>query len=106
VVLVGPIAEFHALQQLIRDVGAPRGVGQRRQPIEPGNQAILDGASLDLARPADDRRDPEAAFEDGTLGRAERRHAAVRPGEDFRTVVGGEDDNGVVGLADIPQVLQ
>ena len=43
---------------------------------------------------------------DGAFGGFERRHAAIGPGEDFRAVVGGEDDDGVVGFADVVQVLQ
>ena len=43
---------------------------------------------------------------DRALGALERRHAAVRPGEHLGAVVGGEDDDGVVGLADVVEVLQ
>ena len=38
---------------------------------------------------------------DGALGGLERRHAAIRPGEHLGAVVGGEDDDGIVGFADI-----
>ena len=61
-VLVGPVAELHALQQLVGDV---RVAGRRQQggePIEAGEDAVLDRARLDLARPADDGRRAEAAF--------------------------------------------
>src|SRR4029077_10042107 len=65
-----------------------------------------DRARLDVTRPAGDARHAEAAFADSTFGVLERRHAAVRPGEYFRAVVGAEDDNGVIGFADVVQVLQ
>ena len=86
--------------------GLPAAAAKRRQPVETGEDAVLDRARLNLARPADDGGHAEAAFEHGALGGAERRHAAVGPSEDFRAVVGGEDDDGVVGFADVVQVLQ
>ena len=51
-------------------------------------------------------RHAEAAFADGALGVLERRHAAIRPGEHLGAVVRGEDDDGVVGLADVVEVLE
>src|SRR5215475_8961379 len=105
-VLVGPFAELHALQQLIGDVGVARRSHQGGEPIEAGDDSVLDAARLDHARPANDRRHAEAALANGTLGVFERRHAAIRPGEYLRTVVRGEDDDGVVGLADVVEMLQ
>ena len=43
---------------------------------------------------------------DGALGGPERRHAAVRPGEDLGAVVGREDDDRVVGLADVVKLFE
>jgi hypothetical protein len=40
------------------------------------------------------------------LGGAEWRHAAIQPGEDFGPVVGGKDHDGVVGFADMVEVLE
>src|SRR6516225_6362219 len=59
-----------------------------------------------MARPTDDRRDTKAAFEAGALGAFEWSLAAIRPGEYLGSVVGGENDDGVVSLADVLQVLQ
>src|SRR6516165_5142049 len=78
-VLVGAVAELHALQQLIGDVRVAGRGHQGGQPIEAGEDAILDRARLDLARPADDRRHAEATLADGALGVLEWRHAAIRP---------------------------
>ena len=86
--------------------GLPAAAVERGEPVEAGEDAVLDRARLDLARPADDARHAEAAFVDRALGVLERRHAAVRPGEHLGAVVGGEDDDGVVGLADVVEVLQ
>src|SRR5215831_15689003 len=105
-VLVGPVAELHALQQLIGDVRVAGRGHQGRQPIEAGEDSVFDRARLDLARPADDCRHAEAALADGALGVLERRHAAIWPREYFRAIVRGEDDDGVVGLADVVEMLQ
>src|SRR5262249_2906602 len=104
-VLVGPVAELHALQRLIGDVRVTRCVHQGWQPSEAGKDSVRDGARLDLPRPGDHARLPEAAFADRAFGVLERSHAAIRPREYLRPVVRGEDDNGVVGLADIIEML-
>ena len=49
---------------------------------------------------------PEAPFEDCPFCRPERSHAAIGPSEHFRSIVSRKDHNGVVGLANIFQVLQ
>src|SRR5207342_568949 len=96
-VLVAPVAELHALEQLIGNVWISRSGHQCGEPIEAGENPVLDRAWLDLARPADHGRHAEATFTDGALGVLEWRHAAIRPREHFRTVVRREDDDGVVG---------
>ena len=67
-----------------------------REPVEPGDDAVLDLARRHLARPADDAGHAEAAFQRRPLAAGERRLAAVGPGEVLGAVVGGEDDDGVV----------
>src|SRR5262249_24403678 len=105
-VLVGPVAELHALQQLVGDVRVARRRHERGEPIEPGEYSVLDRARLDLARPADDARHAEAALADSALGVLERRHAAIRPSEHLGAIIRGEDDDGVVGLANVVEMLQ
>src|SRR6516162_1441249 len=100
-VFVFAIAEFDAFEELVGDVRIARGRAKSREPIEPGDDAVLDRARLDVSRPTSNARDAEAAFHDGAFRGAEGRHAAVGPGEDFSAVVGGEDDNRVVGFADV-----
>ena len=63
-------------------------------------------SGLDHAGPADERRHAEAAFQVGGLLAPERRGAAIGPGEDFGPVVGGVDDDGVVGDAEIVELLE
>src|SRR5205085_12484128 len=79
VVLVGPVAELHPLEELAGDVGVTRRSGQGGEPIQTGEDAILDRARLDLARPTGDAGHPETAFTYRAHGGLEGRHAAVRP---------------------------
>ena len=51
------------------------------------------------------RRSAEATFHDRALALRERRLSAVRPGEDFGAIVGGEDDDGVVVHAHVLELL-
>src|SRR5215475_3346601 len=104
-VLIGAVAKLHSLQELVRDVRVAGSGEQRRKPVERREDAVLHRAGLDLARPADDAGSTETALVGGPLGAFEWRHAAVRPSEDLGTVVGRKDQDGVVGLADIVQVL-
>ena len=85
--------------------GLPAAATKRREPVEPGDDAVLDLARRHLARPADHRRHAEAAFHDRALALRERRLSAVRPGEDLGAVVGGEDDDGVVVDAHVLELL-
>src|SRR5262245_25009348 len=105
-VLVGPVAELYAVQQLLGAVRIARCGHEGREPIEAGEDSVLDCARLDLARPTDDARYAEAALADRAFGVLERRHPTVRPSEHLRAVVRGEDDDGVVGLADIVEMFQ
>src|SRR5262249_60634400 len=82
-VLIGPVAELHAPEELLGDVRISRRSHQRGEPVEAGEDPVLDRAGLDPARPADDRRPAEATFADGTLGVAKSSHDAIRPCENF-----------------------
>ena len=67
----------------------------------------VDGlAGLDMAGPAHHRRDAEGALPVRVLLRAEGRGGGVGPGELVRAVVGGVDDDGVVGDAHVVERLQ
>ncbi len=105
-VLVRPAFQCRAFQELLPYIRVSCSGGERRQPIEAGEYPVLDRTRLDLARPADDARHPKATLENSALGRLEWGHATVRPSEDFRAVVGGEDDDRVVGFANVLQVFQ
>src|SRR4051812_22813139 len=80
--LVVAIAELLALLELLADVGIAGCRDQRREPVEPRDQAVLDLAGRHLAGPADHRRRAEAAFHHRALGLGERGLTAVRPGEE------------------------
>src|SRR5262249_24339900 len=100
------IAKLHALEQLIGDVGVARRGGQSGEPIEAGEDAVLDAAQLDVTRPANDGGNTEAAFTNGAFGGFEWCPAAIPPGENFGAVVGGENDDGIVSFTHVVQVLQ
>ena len=103
--LVGAVADLLALEQLVGDVGIAGRGDQGREPVEAGEDAVLDLAGRHLARPADDRRHAEAAFQRRALAAGERRLAAVGPGEVLGAVVGREHDDGVLIEAVVLQVL-
>src|SRR5262249_32643769 len=67
-VLIGPAVRVHALEQLPRDVGIAGRSRERRQPVEPREDAVLHRAGLDHAGPANDGRHSEAALIAGALG--------------------------------------
>src|SRR5262249_29096961 len=81
--LVATIAHLLAALQLAPDVRVAGRRHERREPIEPGDDAVLDLARGHLARPADHRRRAEAAFHDRALGLGEWGLSAIRPGEDL-----------------------
>src|ERR1700722_1087187 len=56
--------------------------------------------------PADHHRSAHAAFPGGQLAALERGGAAVREGDGLSAVVGGEDDNRVVGLPHVVDLLE
>jgi hypothetical protein len=68
VVFVGAVAQIRTFEELNLEVGVPGGVCKRRQPVETGEDLVLNGARLDLARPADDGGYPKATFITGAFG--------------------------------------
>ena len=63
-------------------------------------------ARLDLSWPADQLRNSVGAFPVGVLLAAERRGACVGPRVAVRAVVGGVDDDGVVGDAEVVEHVE
>src|SRR5262249_41844809 len=104
--LVVAAVQRHALEKLVGDVRIACRSDKRREPVEARDDAVLDRARFDLTGPANDGWHAEAAFIAGALGRLERGHAAVRPGEHLGTIVRREDDDGVVGFAHVVDVLE
>src|SRR5450432_980120 len=95
-ILVGPVAKLNTFEQLIVNVGIAGGGNKGGQPVQAGEQAVLDGVRRDVAGPAEQAGATEAAFVDSALAAKERRVAAIRPGEVLGAVVGCEYDDGVV----------
>ncbi len=95
-----------ALLQLVADVGVAGGGQQRRQPVVVLDDVVGDAARLDLSGPADQLRDAVGALPVGVLLAAERRGARVGPAVAVRSVVGGVDDDGVVGDAEFVEHVE
>src|SRR5262249_9768332 len=76
------------------------------QPVQRREHLGIKRAWLDDPRPTDDRGGPVTAFVSFALLALEWRHAAVRIRDRLGTIVGGEDDNRVVELADVFQLLE
>src|SRR5260370_737627 len=81
--LVGAVTDVLTLLELVDDVGVAGSGQEGREPVQPGDDAVLDLAGRHLARPADHRRRAEAAFHDRAFALRERRLSAVWPGEYF-----------------------
>ena len=86
--------------------GVAGGGEERRQPVVVLDDLVGHHAGRDVARPADHLRDPERALPVGVLLAAERGHAAVGPGVHVRAVVGGVDDDRVVGDAQLVELVE
>ena len=95
-----------AVEQLLLDVRFAGGGDERRHPVLVRGDVVDLGARLDDARPAHHARHAVAALPVGVLLALERRRAAIGPGEDLGAVVGGPDDDGVVGDAEVVELLQ
>src|SRR5439155_9625602 len=82
-ILVSPVAEFHTLEQLVGDIRVAGRIEEGGEPIQAGEDAVLNRVRRHMAGPAQDCRHAETAFEDRTLGLRERRRPAIGPGEAF-----------------------
>ena len=102
VLAVGLVALLH----LVDEVRLARGGGESGDQVLVGTDVVDHLPGFDHAGPADERRHAEGAFPVGRLLALERRGAAIGPGEDFGAVVGGVDDDGVVGDAEVVELLE
>ena len=104
--LEGFVADLQTAQKLCRDVGIAGGGQEGRQEILARGDVVDDAAGLDRAGPPHDHRHAEPAFEGRALLAAERRVAAVGPGKGLGAVIAGENDDGVVGNAEVVDLLE
>ena len=86
-------------------LGTTRDVDKRRHPVQRREHLVRPRSRLDVPRPADNARRAHAAFPGAQLPGFERGDAAVREGLNLSTVVGGEDDDGVVVQAEVLELL-
>ena len=82
-------------RNLILDAGQGEGGVEQIHEIE---KAVADASRLDHARPISNGRHADAAFPSRPLTGTEGREAGVRVGVFLGTVVGCEENQGVVGL--------
>jgi hypothetical protein len=75
--LEGAITEMFALSQFGGNVRIASRSGKSRKPVEAGHDPVFDLSSGHITGPANDRWNPQAAFQDGALGASEGRIAAV-----------------------------
>src|ERR1017187_8537795 len=87
-------------------------LGEGREHIYTMHDLVANATSRNLPGPANDERDTNAALERGEIRTAPRACPAVPRFEEFRTVVAGEDDDGVVtnaefvyGVEHLPDVI-
>ena len=95
-----------ALHHLGDEVGLARGGGERGDQIFMGADIVDHLPGFDHAGPADERRHAEGAFPASGLLALKRRRATIGPGEDFGAVVAGVNDDGVVGDAEVVELLE
>src|SRR5215510_10244789 len=81
-------------------------VHQGGKPVESGEQLSVDCARLDDARPADDERGAIAALPRTALLALERSDATIGEGSGLGSIVSGEDNDRVVGLAHVVELLE
>ena len=86
--------------------GSPAAASSVGSHVLVREDVVDDRAGLDHAGPADHRRHAVAAFPVGVLLAAERRGAAVGPGERLGAVVGRVHDDRVVGDAELVELGQ
>src|SRR6476646_6536077 len=104
--LVGPVADLLTLFQLFGNIRVAGSCEEGWEPVESGDEAVLDLAGRYSAWPAYDCRHAEATFHDRAFALRERCLSAVRPSEDLGAVVGCEHYDGVVVDAQVLQFFQ
>src|SRR6476646_2095581 len=85
--LVGPVADLLTLFQLFGNIRVAGSCEEGWEPVESGDEAVLDLAGRYSAWPAYDCRHAEATFHDRAFALRERCLSAVRPSEDLGVVV-------------------
>src|ERR1022692_2010223 len=104
--LVRPVNAFIPLEELILHVGYTRCGEESRCPILVRGDVVDGGIWLDHAGPASQARHAEATLPGGALLSTEGRGTAVRPRKLLGAVVHGKNNDGVVGDAQVIELLQ
>src|SRR5262249_39038309 len=102
----GLAVELAGLHALLDDVSISRSGGEGGNQVFVCEKLVVDGAGLDDAGPTDEHGHSVAALPVSGFFAAVRSAAAIGPGHHFRTVVGGVDNDGVVGDAEFIELVQ
>ena len=106
VVLEGLAAGRVSLKELLLHIRNARGREERGHPILVGHDLVVDRAGLEHAGPTGEGGHAHTALPGRALLAVERGVAAVGPRHDLSAVIGREQDDRVVGDAEVVQLLQ
>ncbi len=95
-----------AVEELLGHIRVAGDGEQCRKHVDMRHDAVQHRAGLYLARPADEARHAPATFPVRILLASERAVGAVRPGVVLGAVVGGVHDDGVVGDAQLIELVE
>src|SRR6266446_2979291 len=104
--LEGFVAHLEAVQKFSLNVGLTGSSQKRRHEVLTGYDVVDDTTGLDRARPLRDHGDAESALKRCALLAAEWGIATIRPTEGLGAIVAGEDHDGIVGNAEVVQLLE
>src|SRR6516225_4859571 len=102
----GVRSELAVPHALLHDVGIARRRREGRKKVFVSEELIVDRSRLDHSGPADERGHAIATLKVRGFLTAIGRASAVGPGHYFRAVVGGVNDDGVVGDTEVFELLQ
>src|SRR5262249_28133381 len=104
--LEGLLACVEARLHFLLDVRDASCGAERREPRDQRNGGVALCAGFHYAGPTHHHRDAHATFPGGTFLTMEGRHSAVRPKCNLRAIVGGVENDRVVGDTQIVELLE
>ena len=105
-ILVRLAINRHARFELGDDIGTSSSSHQGWHPILVRHDLVNDLSFLNPARPSDHRWNAKTALPIRILLASERRNRGIRPGVVVRTVIGRVHDDGVIGNAQLIEMVE